>query len=677
MSGTPNHMISEIKLPEEMSNSYTVFDQKSEDGQKETIPNLSKVNLFIGANNSGKSRFLRGVFGEKLLKFLIHDIDINMLINQLNNLQNEIKDEFSLRRVKEITIDRSNPNNPFVTFSDGQNGKGARLLQSMINLSKIVEFDSDLWFFKAITYLYSNVNEENKSYLSPHPIKYNTSVDDNLIYETIEGLFQKYLINLMDLYAMESDFLRRIYVPTLRGLRPQKELLLDGTGQYQKYRCDDFHQNRTLFDYFRKNDKIDEYGSVNLVLDMNKQEIFTGLTMFEKIFEHLLGDEVERDLIKEYENFLSEEFFEDKGISLLPKKGSDVLSVKLGNEEFPIYELGDGIQQLIIMTFPVFLHQNNNILLFIEEPELYLHPGMQRQLIEILLNHPRFKNVQTFVTTHSNHLLDLTLDLDNISVYRFEKDNKKSEEDPKNPQFKIHPTHNEDVQLLQSLGVRTSSVFLSNCTIWVEGISDRIYLRKYLKIYQAERSKNAKKDEVDFKIYKEDYHFSFIEYGGNNITHWSFLDSNEGIDFKSISKNIFLIADQDDGKEMRHEKLKKELGDNFYCLKCREIENLLSKRILINTVKSYLSDQLEVNEAFEEKAYKLEKIGGFIQNQVLKDIQNVKGSSFSTETGRFTKDKAVFARKAVGLISEYSELSGEAKELCELIYNFIENANSD
>ena len=27
--------------------------------------------------------------------------------------------------------------------------------------------------------------------------------------------------------------------------------------------------------------------------------------------------------------------------------------------------------------------------------------------------------------------------------------------------------------------------------------------------------------------YKEDYHYSFVEYGGNNITHWSFLDKEE------------------------------------------------------------------------------------------------------------------------------------------------------
>ena len=89
----------------------------------------------------------------------------------------------------------------------------------------------------------------------------------------------------------------------------------------------------------------------------------------------------------------------------------------------------------------------------------------------------------------------------------------------KNLHFTIENLSEGDNRALELLGVRNSSVFLTNCTIWVEGITDRHYLRHYLKLYAEEH-----KDDSDFEDFKEDYHYSFVEYGGNNITHWSFLD---------------------------------------------------------------------------------------------------------------------------------------------------------
>jgi len=50
---------------------------------------------------------------------------------------------------------------------------------------------------------------------------------------------------------------------------------------------------------------------------------------------------------------------------------------------------------------------------------------MQRKLIEVY-SKSEFEKVQYFITTHSNHLLDITLDFDkNISTYSFEKESDK------------------------------------------------------------------------------------------------------------------------------------------------------------------------------------------------------------------------------------------------------------
>jgi hypothetical protein len=47
---------------------------------------------------------------------------------------------------------------------------------------------------------------------------------------------------------------------------------------------------------------------------------------------------------------------------------------------------------------------------------------MQRKLIEVY-SQKEFEKVQYFINTHSNHLLDITLDFNkNISIYSFQKE---------------------------------------------------------------------------------------------------------------------------------------------------------------------------------------------------------------------------------------------------------------
>jgi AAA15 family ATPase/GTPase len=97
----------------------------------------------------------------------------------------------------------------------------------------------------------------------------------------------------------------------------------------------------------------------------------------------LLGNLQEREIVYEFQKFLGIEFFNNQEIALIPSKNSDVLKVKIGNEkEQEIYNLGDGIQSIIILTFPLFLNKNKYMLVFLEEPELFLHPGLQRKLLE-------------------------------------------------------------------------------------------------------------------------------------------------------------------------------------------------------------------------------------------------------------------------------------------------------
>ena len=413
--------------------------------------------------------------------------------------------------------------------------------------------------------------------------------------------------------------------------------------------------------------------------------MFTGREHFGTLMKWLLGNLHQRKLVRKYEEYLSKNFFNGDEITLIPRTHDQTVHIKIGIEkEQPIHNLGDGLQQILILTLPIFLHKDKNLLLFIEEPELYLHPGFQRLLIDTFLKDDG--NVrQVFVATHSHQFLDITIDENQCSVYKFQKELQKTKEhsgDEVEANFTIKNTSNSDFSLLADLGVRNSSVLLSNCTIWVEGITDRLYLRKYLELYHTTLEDN----EIEFF---EDIHFSFVEYGGNNITHWSFLDQKEGMDVTHICGNLFLISDSDtEKKQKRQKELEEALYKRYYCLECREIENMLTPEVIKKVVKDYEGDNDIALRNFRQTTYQKQPLGKFIENSVLpKDYTSnrwvkdkEKSKPYSAASGTI-KDKLPFCYKALDSIDKLSSegidhvLSPEAKTLCEKIYEFIKTNN--
>jgi len=406
----------------------------------------------------------------------------------------------------------------------------------------------------------------------------------------------------------------------------------------------------------------------------------------------LLGQLTERRSIAEFQQFLSTSFFDDQDVTLIPTEGQDVISVKIGSErERPIYHLGDGLQQIIILTFPLFQHRRNNLLLFVEEPELYLHPGFQRKFIELVLNEED-ANWQVFVATHSHQFLDITIDRTECAVYRLRKELDEESENPdeRDAKFFIERVTDKDFSLLSELGVRNSSVLLSNCTIWVEGITDRMYLRRYFDLYQehliAEHNKREDSSPRPHR-YMEDLHYSFVEYSGSNITHWSFLDENPSpIDVDRLCGRLMLIADRDgttgndsrsQKKRERHKTLERTLKERFFLLPCREVENLLSPKVLVNVVQEYEGEDAELHSDFDFDDYSEKYLGDFIEERVLKNgstRQTRLGRPYASKSGTI-KDKTNFAEKALEHIKFFDDMSDAAKDLAKRMYEFVAKMN--
>jgi hypothetical protein len=299
-----------------------------------------------------------------------------------------------------------------------------------------------------------------------------------------------------------------------------------------------------------------------------------------------------------------------------------------------------------------------------------------------------------FINTHSNHLLDISIDQKDISVFSFEKIVKAEAESES--KFIVRNSNAGDNQLLRNLGVNNSSVFLANSTLWVEGVSDRNYIKAFLKAY----TNYYKKDKREFR---EDIDFAFLHYAGSNLVHYDFVDDKqdikEDIAAFSLSNRIFLISDTDNPKQKKHKDFKeiakqKENFEYSTTENCREIENVLSKVVWKKVLVEYcskktLNNSEKIRKAQEElensidsisakdwKSYQSEYINKFldsIRSKVvpINKITDDKGSII---------EKAKLSRHVLNLV-ELGQITWEDfKEnkvvlgLTEKIYNFIDRS---
>lgn len=198
--------------------------------------------------------------------------------------------------------------------------------------------------------------------------------------------------NTLDDLSMKT--LSFYYVDSLRSLRKLNSKEFSTDDRSKKYPL----ISRTLTDY-----KFEEH------------EIISGEDFFCLLTDSLLGKPNERQRIQDYQEKLSHYFFNNETITIIPHLRNDSIEIKIGEaEQFPISQLGDGLQQIIILTYKAFLTTEPSFF-FIEEPEMHLHAGYVKQLMKFLLDET---DHYYMATTHSNYLLDMINEDDRIALYR-------------------------------------------------------------------------------------------------------------------------------------------------------------------------------------------------------------------------------------------------------------------
>ncbi|MCL5291484.1 MAG: AAA family ATPase [Actinobacteria bacterium] len=140
---------------------------------------------------------------------------------------------------------------------------------------------------------------------------------------------------------------------------------------------------------------------------------------------------------------------------------------------------GSGLRHFLDVLVKVTLSKANVVL--IDEPEHSLHPDLQRQFFEYLRRLADEKNVQVFVGTHSQVILNYA---DSVTSYRV-INRKGNREVVQVPEEAIHT-------LLSDIGIRPSDFFNQDICLMVEGATDVIFFEHIIReLYAPEFDKVA------------------------------------------------------------------------------------------------------------------------------------------------------------------------------------------
>lgn len=144
-----------------------------------------------------------------------------------------------------------------------------------------------------------------------------------------------------------------------------------------------------------------------------------------------------------------------------------------------IIDKGSGLQSFIIIWLYNYFStlSSKNLILAIEEPEAHLHPTAQKNLMKGIKNIFKSKKNQIIITTHSPFLANST-ELDNIISIQFQKKTSKIMQ-VKNDYF----TKDDLNYFERNLSAERKDIFFSDFIILTEGLSDRLVINYFLKLY--------------------------------------------------------------------------------------------------------------------------------------------------------------------------------------------------
>ena len=275
-------------------------------------------------------------------------------------------------------------------------------------------------------------------------------------------------------------------------------------------------------------------------------------------------------------------------------------------------DCGSGLKTIIatLTLLHVIPHLTGNYknVFALEELENNLHPSLERKLLKHIWQYSdRYHDAIIFLTTHSSVALDMFGKDYRSQIVRVCNDGHKSI-------VETVLSDNDKQILLDDLGVKASDLLQANCLIWVEGPSDRIYIKKWLDLFS-----NCKLEEG--------LQYQFICYGGALLSNYTASNNKNLIDLLKVNRHSYVVMDSDKNSDDtklkdRVKRISKELPNSHWITAGKEIENYLPTEALTE---------------YFGKTTNIKKNASF--SNLYKKVKNVKTfdkASFATE---ITKNK--------------------------------------
>lgn len=273
-----------------------------------------------------------------------------------------------------------------------------------------------------------------------------------------------------------------------------------------------------------------------------------------------------------------------------------------GKPLYPLSTLGSGIKttmHLIMMTelIPELINKDKGSIVFtLEELENNMHPSAQRRMYRYIQEYARRNGSLFFISSHSNVSLNYFFGTKDASVYHIIQNSGVSE---------IFPImgQRDSREIMDDIGANPSDLLQSNGIIWVEGPSDRIYIKKWLEL-------------AGFGNYVEGYHYQFMYYGGRLLSHYSTEETDSLVNMLKTNRHSALVMDSDKKKRNSpindtKKRIKKEFKENgliTWCTKGKEIENYLLGKDIMEAYPDLESYEIEQFQPFLEFDRKHDKI---------------------------------------------------------------------
>jgi predicted ATP-dependent endonuclease of OLD family len=313
-----------------------------------------------------------------------------------------------------------------------------------------------------------------------------------------------------------------------------------------------------------------------------------------------------KDIREDAERFIRLKLAEEPPLAECPhseQPASQYASDLRDENDKPLLEGSDGYSHFLYLIMEIRKHRWPTVFL-IEEPDVFMHPGLQKGFLDYLLYVSERARHQFFISTHSPYLLDFALRSgrrdSSPHVYRIFKQNGQSRLRFMNPKDR-----SDAWEILRALGHSSADVLHPNGIIWVEGPSDKIYLQTWLDCFAQ---KNMKKINwgVDCDI---------VWYGGSNLAHldvnfWEKAEEDDIgklLDLLKINPQAAILVDRDnlvDCSDLSSDRMAKH--------KCRVKKRCKEEDIFFwmieegkRTIEDYIPDIVQKNANFAPKGGKV------------------------------------------------------------------------